>query len=86
MSNDSGKTDNDEMRPEYERDPRAAGHGGADFALLDRFFNAIRKGLPSPIGLREGLRMSLPGIYAAESAQRGGELTDIEYPWSKEEQ
>ena len=73
-----------EMRPEYERDPRAAGHGGADFALFDRFFEAIRKGLPSPISLREGLRMSLPGIYAAQSARSGGALTRIVYPWSED--
>ena len=33
--------------------------------------------------LSEGLRMSLPGIYAAESARRGGELTNIKYPWSE---
>ena len=59
-----------------------AGHGGTDHALLDGFFEAIRNKLPSPISLREGIRMSLPGIYAAESARRGGELMAIEYPWS----
>jgi len=73
-----------EIRPEYaKKNPNAVSHGGADYVLLDRFFNAIRKGLPSPINLRESLRMSLPGVYAAESARRGGELIKIEYPWSK---
>lgn len=38
------------------------GHGGADYALLQRFFTAIRDGLPLPISLREGLRMTLPWI------------------------
>lgn len=73
-----------EMRPEYARkNIDAIGHGGADYVLLDLFFDAIRKALPSPINLRESLRMSLPGVYAAESAHRGGELIKIEYPWSK---
>lgn len=61
----------------------ATGHGGVDYAMLDVFFKAIREGLPSPISLKEGLRMSLPGIYAAESARQGGELVKIMYPWSK---
>jgi predicted dehydrogenase len=71
-----------EMRPEDEQKPGAKEHGGADFALFDRFFEAIRKGLPSPTSLREGLRMSLPGIYAAQSARSGGALTRIVYPWT----
>lgn len=61
----------------------ASGHGGADHALLQRFFKAIRDGLPSPIPLREGLRMTLPGIAAVESARLGGQLTKIRYPWSE---
>jgi len=73
----------DEMRPEYALNPDVKGHGGADYALLDRFFQAVRSGGPSPIGLREALRMSLPGLYAADSARRGGELTRIEYPWAR---
>lgn len=60
------------------------GHGGWDHALLDQFFAAIRAGAPSPIPLREGLRMTLPGIFAAESARRGGELMRIAYPWDSE--
>ena len=71
------------MRPEYASNPDVKGHGGADYALLDRFFQAVRSGGPSPIGLREALRMSLPGLYAADSARRGGELTRIEYPWAQ---
>jgi len=59
-----------------------AGHGGTDHALLDGFFKAIRENSPVPISLRDGLRMSLPGIFAAESASRNGELTQITYPWS----
>lgn len=59
-------------------------HGGADYALLERFFTAIRDGLPSPISLRDGLRMTLPGIAAVESARLGGQLVRIRYPWYDE--
>ena len=71
-----------EMPPSYVGNPKAEGHGGCDYAMLDAFFNAIREGLPSPVSLKAGLRMTLPGIFAAESASRGGELTRIVYPWS----
>ncbi len=71
------------MSVTHAGNPRAAGHGGADYAMLDAFIKAVRAGGPSPIGLKEGLRMTLPGIYAAESAKKGGELTRIIYPWSK---
>ena len=72
------------IRPEHADNAKATGHGGADYALFEAFFKAIREKGPSPISLREGLRMTLPGIYAAESARRGGELMKIVYPWNKE--
>jgi predicted dehydrogenase len=75
-----------QARPEYlkseMRSKVIGGHGGADYALFDRFFAAIRSGGPSPIDVREALAMTLPGLYAAESARRGGELVNITYPWS----
>jgi hypothetical protein len=49
--------------------------------MLDAFLNAVLKGEPSPLSLREGLRMTIPGIYAAESASKNGEVIKIEYPW-----
>jgi len=70
------------IRPEHIGLKEAQGHGGADYALLQRFFAAVRSGGPAPIDLRESLRMTLPGIFAAESAARGGELVEIRYPWS----
>ena len=78
----------DEIRPEYAQSKTyvkskdVSGHGGTDYVLLDRFFDAVRTGGPSPVGLREALAMTLPGIYAAESARRGGEVLAIKYPWS----
>ena len=71
-----------EIWPEHIGLDKARGHGGADYGLLERFFAAVRTGVPSPISLHEGLRMELPGIYAAESAAQGGELVEMRYPWS----
>ena len=34
--------------------------------------------------MREGITMSLPGLYAAESAEKGGEVVDIRYPWDND--
>ena len=69
--------------PKESGEKIADGHGGADYALLQRFFKAIQEELSSPISLREALRMTLPGIAAAESARAGGKLTRIKYPWSE---
>ncbi|OGV65057.1 MAG: hypothetical protein A3K18_32595 [Lentisphaerae bacterium RIFOXYA12_64_32] len=75
----------DTVRPEYGAAAASAGHGGADYVLIDRFLGAIRAGKPAPIGVREALRMSLPGVFAAESARRDGERLRIVYPWTAAE-
>lgn len=69
------------MPPAYADNPDAAGHDGIDYAMLDHFFTALLTGSPAPISLREGLAMTLPGIYAEESAKRGGEVIRMRYPW-----
>lgn len=71
----------DTARPEYAV-YKDKGHGGLDYAMLNVFFKAIREGGASPISLREGLRMTLPGIYAVKSAAAGGQLVHIDYPWT----
>lgn len=72
------------MPPAYADNPKATGHGGMDFALLDHFFAALQEGKPAPISLKEGLEMTLPGIYAEESAKRGGEVLYMRYPWDED--
>ena len=71
------------MPKEYENNQKAisAGHGGMDFAMMDHFIDAIANGKPAPISLKEGLAMTIPGIYAEESAKRGGEVMRMKYPW-----
>ncbi|MBQ9337528.1 MAG: Gfo/Idh/MocA family oxidoreductase [Lentisphaeria bacterium] len=73
------------MPKEYAYEPKATGHGGADYALFDQLFQAMFSDAPEfPITLREGLCMTLPGIYAAKSAELGGEKLTIHYPWEAE--
>ena len=69
------------MPPAYKNNPKATGHGGMDYAMLDHFFDAIANDKPAPISLKEGLAMTLPGIYAEESAKRNGEVLRMRYPW-----
>ncbi|MBQ3221079.1 MAG: Gfo/Idh/MocA family oxidoreductase [Clostridia bacterium] len=72
------------MPPAYADNPDAVGHGGLDYAIEDKFLKAILNGTPAPISLKEGLAMTLPGIYAEESSKRGGEVVTMYYPWDKE--
>lgn len=73
------------MPVECMGNPKAVGHGGVDYAMLNDMFTAFQNNAPDfPITLREGLRMTLPGIYAAESARRGGTLLRMTYPWDSD--
>lgn len=69
------------MPPAYANNPKAQGHDGMDYAMLDAFFKALLNGEEAPISLRAGLAMTLPGIYAEESAKRNGEVLRMVYPW-----
>jgi len=69
------------MPPAYEKNPNATGHGGMDYAMMDHVLQAVLKGEPAPIPLKAGLAMTIPGIYAEESAKRGGEVLRMRYPW-----
>ena len=75
------------MPPAYAGNPIASGpngHGGMDYAMLDEFFKAILENKPAPIPLKAGLAMTIPGIYAEESAKRGGEVLRMRYPWDED--
>ncbi len=60
------------------------GHNGSDLLMLADFADAVLKGKSSPVGIRKALSMTLPGIYAALSAEENGALKQIRYPWSGE--
>jgi predicted dehydrogenase len=50
----------------------AGGHGTAEWAMLRAFLDAVCEGRPSPIDVHAALDMSLPGLCAHLSSQRGG--------------
>ncbi len=72
------------MPPAYAGNEKATGHGGMDYAMLDYFYKAILEGTGAPISLQRGLEMTLPGIYAEESAKRGGKVLRMKYPWDED--
>jgi len=70
-----------EARPEFQAAAGIGEHGGADYAMLTNFADAIEGQAAPAVGIREALRMTLPGLYALDSARHGGRLTRIQYPW-----
>lgn len=72
------------MPPAYADNPKAEGHGGMDYAMLDNLFMALGEGKGEPVTLKEGLAMTIPGIYAEESAKCGGQVLTIRYPWDED--
>ena len=53
------------------------GHGGVDAKMIRDFIKCIIEDTEPPIDVDMGIRISLPGIIANESAKRGGELMEI---------
>jgi len=49
----------------------AGGHGTCEYYMIADFLRAVRKELPMPIDVFDGLEMTLPGIYAHQSVLRG---------------
>ena len=75
----------DMTRPEFANASRNTGHGGADYVLFHDYFKALRTGdMERVITMKDGIRMSLPGFFAAESANKGGEVVEIRYPWDND--
>ena len=72
------------MPPAYANNEKATGHGGMDYAMLDHFFKALINENKPSISLKEGLAMTLPGIFAEESAKKGGAVLRMVYPWDDE--
>ena len=60
---------------------KGAGHGGADFFVLQEFINALRENRPPEIGIHEAMDMTLPGLCSQHSMQNEG--TWIEVPDSR---
>ena len=74
------------MPPEYANDKNVdvANHGGMDYALIDKFLKALLTNAPLPVTLKEGLAMTIPGIYAEMSMKMGSKMVNVYYPWDSE--
>jgi predicted dehydrogenase len=70
-----------EARPEFQAAAGIGEHGGADYVMLANFADAIEGKAAPAVGIKDALRMTLPGLYALDSARHGGRLTKIIYPW-----
>ena len=54
------------------------GHEGAHHFLADDFVTAVNGGTLPPVNAWQAARYTLPGVYALESARRGGERLTID--------
>jgi predicted dehydrogenase len=61
------------IHPGLPPEALAGGHGTSEFIMVNDFIRAIRDGKSPLLDLSMALGMTMPGIYAAESARRGGE-------------
>ncbi len=52
-------------------------HGGADLKMMQAFIKSVIEDTPVPVNVDLGIRMTVPGIIAAESAAKGGALMEI---------
>ena len=52
-------------------------HGGADIKMMRAFLKCIIDDTKPPIDVDLGIKMTVPGIIAAQSAAKGGELMEI---------
>ena len=52
-------------------------HGGADLKMMRAFIKCVLENTKPPVDVDLGIRMTIPGIIAAQSAERGGELMEI---------
>jgi hypothetical protein len=76
----SGEAPKFEVKPdwgEYTALAETMGHGGGDFFVLYYFARHILTGEPAPFDIHTAVDVSLPGILAYRSAQKGGRPYDI---------
>jgi len=61
----------------YSHTNETEGHGGADAIMMRDFIKCIIEDTEPPIDVDMGIKISLPGIIANESAKLGGALLEI---------
>jgi len=65
------------VKTAYDKKIANTGHGGADTRMMQEFFKCIINDTKPPVDVDLGIAMSIPGIYAHESALNGGQLVEI---------
>ncbi len=65
------------LREDAPEEARDSGHGGADWFLARSFLEAVLSGEEPELGLHRGMDISFPGVCAAISAERAGEVIAI---------
>jgi predicted dehydrogenase len=56
---------------------RQAGHGGADWFVMQAFLDSLRNGTRPPIDVYDSIMYTLPGVCAIQSAAAGGQPVAI---------
>ena len=80
-----GFTPNEMESWKHKNSQAEFGHGGSDSYMMHKFEETLLNGgKRAPCDLKAGLRMTLPGIYARQSAKNGGMPEKIFYPWDPE--
>ena len=64
-------------QPDAPEEARDSGHGGADWFVARSFLDAMLSGEEPELAVHRSMDISFPGVCAAISAEREGELVPI---------
>jgi len=67
----------DWIHPEAPEGAEAAGHGTAEYYMIEDFVRCILEDTPPPFDVYTALDLTLPGICAHESAIQGGQPVEV---------
>jgi predicted dehydrogenase len=65
------------VHPNVPPEAHCGGHGTSEYFMVDDFIRSILEDTCPVLDVYKGLDMAVPGICAAESAQRGGQLIEV---------
>ncbi|MFA5864540.1 MAG: Gfo/Idh/MocA family oxidoreductase [Phycisphaerae bacterium] len=63
--------------PEAPPEALAGGHGTSEYYMVDDFVRSILEDKQPPLDVYKALDMTVPGLCAVDSAQKGGELVPV---------
>jgi predicted dehydrogenase len=65
------------VHPDAPPEAHSGGHGTSEYFMVDDFIRSITEDTPPVLDVYKGLDMAVPGICAAESARRCGQLVEV---------